>query len=121
MATSNLRRWAAQALLPASAVAVTIKAPDAATDYIYVTKIVLSIWVHANAKAVVFRDSTPLTYAQFNDLTAASGTPGINGTVEWNFGRKGIKLAVGKTFEVFGDSATTPTGLVYAEGYQSAV
>lgn len=119
MVDPTLRRWEAQVALP-SAAAATIKAADDATSYIYVTKIRLSILVHANAKATIFRDSTPATsIAQFNDLTLASGTPGGNGTVYWDFGKRGAKLSIGKNFEVLGDSATTTTGYVTAEGYQS--
>lgn len=121
MAAPYLRQWQAQAQLSGGASSVTIKAVDAATDYIYVTKIRLSVMGHANAKVTFFEDSASSAYqiAQFDDLTVATGTPGTNGTVEWNFGIRGAKLTLGKNFVVRSQASGT-SGLAYAEGYQSA-
>lgn len=120
-AVPYLRQWQAQAQASGGASSVTIKTVDAAADYIYVTKIRFSVMGHANAKITFFEDSASSAYqiAQFDDLTVAAGTPGTNGTVLWDFGVRGVKLTQGKNFVVRSQASGT-SGLVAAEGYQSA-
>jgi hypothetical protein len=122
MATPTLRRWSAQAQASGGASAVLIKAADDALSYIYVTEIRFNIMGHANAKTTFFEDSAVSSYqiAQFDDLTVATGTPGTNGTVIFTFGKRGVKLGIGKNFQVRSQASGT-SGNVTADGYQSAV
>jgi hypothetical protein len=122
MATKNLRRWANTVQMSGGASSVVIKTADDVLSYIYVTKIYLNIMGHANAKVTFFEDSAVSAYqiAQFDDLTVASGTPGINGTVVFDFGRRGARLGIGKNFVVRSQASGT-SGTVTAEGYQRSV
>lgn len=118
----QLRNWQAQAQMSGGASSVTIKAADSASDYIYVTKIRMNVMGHANAKVTFFEDTNSSAYqiAQFDDLTVAAGTPGIEGTVTWDFGTRGAKLTLGKNFVVRSQASGT-SGFVTAEGYQSTI
>lgn len=93
---------------------VVVKTLSIATSTIFVTRLVLSIVTHANSKTFTARDSTPASFAAHTDLTAAAGVPS---TVEWDFGKNGIKLATGKNFEVLSEAAGI-VGKVFAEGYE---
>lgn len=122
MVNPTLRRWASSVQASGGASSVVIKAADDSSSYIYVTYISFNIMGHANAKVTFFEDTNSSAYqiAQFDDLTVAASTPGINGSVEFKFGRRGAKLTLGKNFVVRSQASGT-SGLVYAEGYQSAV
>ncbi len=114
----QLRNFAVSAIVAAAAT-VTLKATDAATDFIYVTGLVLNIYTHANAKNMTFQDSTPASFASYNDLTVAAG--GNQGQpIVYDFGKRGYKLAVGKSLQVVSDAAG-PAGTVVAYGYQSGI
>jgi hypothetical protein len=121
MSTPNLRRWAAQQTCDGTNAAFTIKAADSATDYVYVTKVALAVLTHANAKLTSFIDSTPTSYFGFSDLTVAAGAH-QGGTINWDFGRRGIRLAIGKSFQIHGDAAGSGSVVICtAEGYQATV
>jgi len=116
----QLRNFAAQVALTAAASAATVKAVDSATDYIYVTLFKLFITVAANGKKTTMTDSaaSPIVFAIFTDLTVASGIK-QDGQVEWTFGKRGMKLTLGKNLTVTSE-ASGSAGWAYAEGYQSA-
>jgi hypothetical protein len=118
MATPTLRRWAADVAGTAAATTAVIKAADDANSFIYVNLIRLSVITHVNAKRTMFEDSTPTVKAAYEDLTTTAATQ--QGTITWDFGKRGVKLAKGKDFLVLGE-ANGSTVQVYAEGYQSAV
>jgi hypothetical protein len=113
----TLRRWASNIAGTAAATTATVKAVDGATSYIYVTLIKLSIITHTNAKRTIFQDSTPTVFAAYEDLTTTASS--AQGTITWDFGKRGIKLAIGKDFQVLGEAAGSPCH-VYAEGYQGS-
>lgn len=119
MATSTLRRWAAQVTSTGTAAATDIKSPDAATDYLYLTKLFVQIITHANAKTSTIQDSaaSPVVIAVINDLTVASGTNKGEQFV-FDFGRRGWRLTLGKKLQIL-DSASGCVCTVVAEGYQS--
>lgn len=119
-----VRKWRGQGAINA-ATAVDLHTPHSATSVIFVTKFVVSITAHANAKLVQFQDSTgtPVVYAKRVDLTAAAGVPDF---IEWNFGTLsdgdgvevgGIQIATGKKCQGVSE-ASGPTGWFYAEGYE---
>lgn len=116
-ANPQLRNFAVSAIVAAAAT-VTLKATDAATDFIYVTGLILSIYTHVNAQTITFQDSTPATFAQYQDLTVAAGGNQGYPTV-YDFGKRGYKLAIGKSLQVV-SSGGGPAGTVVAYGYQSA-
>lgn len=112
----QLRNFAVSAIVGAGLTA-TLKTTDATTDYIYVTGLILSVYTHVNAGTVTFQDSTPTTFAQYQDLTVAAG--GNQGTpLVYDFGKRGYKLAQGKSLQAV-SSGAGPAGSVVAYGYQS--
>jgi hypothetical protein len=114
----QLRNFAVSAIVAAAAT-VDLKLTDASTDYIYVTGLVLSIYTHANAKNMTFQDSTPASFASYNDLTVAAGA-NQGQPIVYDFGTRGYKLAQGKKLQCVSDSAG-PAGTVVAYGYQSSL
>jgi hypothetical protein len=120
MANPQLRNFAAQVALTAAASAATVKAVDSATDYIYVTRFVITITVVANGKKTTMTDSaaSPIVFATYTDLTVASGLS-QTGYVSYDFGKRGLKLTLGKNLTVTSE-ASGSAGWAYAEGYQAA-
>lgn len=115
---AQLRNFATSGIFAAAAT-VAIKVTDAATDYIYVTGLILTITTHANAKNVTFEDNagTPVVCAVYNDLTVAAGA-NQGQPITYDFGKRGFKLTQGKQLQVVSDSAG-PAGSFVAYGYQS--
>jgi hypothetical protein len=120
MVNPQLRNFAAQVALTAAASAATLKVVDSATDYIYVTRFILTITVVANGKKTTMTDSSgsPVVFALYTDETVASGLS-QSGYVSYDFGKRGIKLTQGKNLTVTSEAAGS-AGWAYAEGYQSA-
>lgn len=116
---NSLRRWRANVVTTGAATTVDIKAPDAATDFVYVTFLSVQITTHANGKSTTIQDSngSPVVIAVINDLTVASGINQGQPFV-YSFPR-GFKLTVGKKLQAL-DSAAGCVCSVYAEGFQRA-
>lgn len=120
MAVQNpqLRNFAVSGNLAAAAT-LTLKATDAATDFIYVTGVVIAVYTHATGKNISLQDSTPTVFASYNDLTVAAGA-NQGQPIVYDFGTRGYKLAVGKSLQAVSDAAGPAAGVV-AYGYQSAL
>jgi hypothetical protein len=119
----SIRLWSSSGAINA-ATAVDLRTPKNSTSTVYVTKFVVSITAHANAKLVQLQDSTgtPVVFAKRLDLTAAAGVPDC---VVWDFGTidpdngkfGGIPMSIGKKAQGVSEAAG-PTGYFYAEGYE---
>ncbi len=122
MATSNLRRWSAQVALTAAATAAVLKAADDTTnDYVYVTKLILSITTVATGKATTLTDSaaSPITYARYTDITETAAN-NKQSLITFDFGRRGVRMTKGKSATVTGE-ASGSAGWAFGEGYQRLV
>jgi hypothetical protein len=82
---------------------------------IYVQKITIAVITHANAKAILFQDTTgtPIKLFQFNDLTFAAGVPDV---VTVDFGPHGTALALGQGLDVVEPGSGT-VATIHVEGY----
>lgn len=96
--------------------ALTVKS---ANHQIWVQRITLSITTHANAKVALTVQSsngTPKVIASRTDLTAAAGVPDV---IVWDFGPKGVPIAVGESVNwLWSTGGSGPVGVAVIEGYQ---
>lgn len=99
--------------------ATTVELKAAATGRTHViTKVVVIITTHANAKKVIVQDdaNTPVIAFQHHDLTKAAGVPDM---VEINYGtprQGGFALTVSKAVDCVSE-ASGVAGKVFVEGY----
>lgn len=113
-------KWSAEATITASAQAATAAKSASSTKHqLFVTRIVLSITTHANAKVALTVQSsngTPVVIYSRTDLTAAAGVPD---TIEVDFGEEGISVAVGENVNwLWSTGGSGPTGRAKIEGYE---
>lgn len=111
-----LKKWRAQAISSGAATATDIGPVPAATEYLYVTKLVVTFVTHVNAKNHFIQDSTgtPVVYAIINDLTVATGLL-QNQPIVFDWPR-GLRLTLAKKLQVL-DEASGGIVCVYAEGF----
>lgn len=110
------RYWKASGTLN-GATAVALKAASTGRTHV-VTKVVVQITTHANAKLVKVQDGagTPVVLFTHHDLTKAAGVPDM---VEVNFGtprQGGVPGTISTAINCVSE-ASGVAGIVFVEGY----
>lgn len=83
-----------------------------------VTKVVVVIKTHANAKFIRVQDSagTPVILYHIHDLTAAAGVPSVHEVSYGSPRQGGIAGTISTAINVVSE-ASGPAGVVFVEGY----
>jgi hypothetical protein len=110
------RHWSASGTLN-NATAVTVKAAVSGKTH-YVTKVIVMITTHANAKLVKVQDNagSPVVIFQHHDLTKAAGVPDmIEVDMADRFGN-GVPVTSGQAVDIVSE-AVGVAGKVFVFGY----